>query len=109
MHQNSVYETPTRVTLRLTYGYDADYYERIAKQEDYEPVNMEVHRLNDATQLALNEAAFQKKREVDYHAETERINNSLVWWPMLQILILLVAGFFQVDLLKRFFKTNKLI
>ena len=95
--------------LSINYGYDNEYYEKIAKQEDYDPMIMEVHKLNDMITLALNEAAYQKNKEMSYHAETERINNSLVWWPMLQILILLVAGFFQVDLLKRFFKSNKLI
>jgi hypothetical protein len=95
--------------LTITYGHDNDYYEKIGKQEDYDPMNIEVHRLNDQIRLALNEAAYQKRQELAYHIETERINTSLVWWPMLQIVILLIAGFFQVDLLKRFFKSNKLI
>lgn len=104
-----MYDVATRVHLSITYGYDNEYYEKISKQEQYDPMNMEVHKLNDQIAFALSEAAYTKRRELNYHEETERINASLVWWPMLQIVILLVAGFFQVDLLKRFFKSHKII
>jgi len=70
---------------------------------------MEVHKLNDMMSMTLDEADFQKHKEVDFHKETEKMDNAALWWPMLQIGILVLTGIFQVQHLKRFFKAHKLI
>lgn len=42
-------------------------------------------------------ADYQKHKEVDYHEETEGMNTAALWWPMLQIAILVLTGVFQVS------------
>lgn len=123
---------PTRLKLSINYGYDNEYYEKLLKEHNFDAVNMEVHKLNDMMTMTLNEADFQKHKEVDYHSETEKMDNATLWWPMLQIGILVMTGIFQVRFLtnisptllyfihcwfcvlkvqhlKSFFKSNKLI
>ena len=102
-------EHPTRLKLAINYGYDNEYYEKLLKEHNFDAVNMEVHKLNDMMTMTLNEADFQKHKEVDYHLETEKMDNATLWWPMLQIGILVMTGIFQVQHLKSFFKSNKLI
>jgi hypothetical protein len=74
-----------RFQLVLSYGFDSEYYEKLAKKYDYDAVNIEVHRLNDMLTLTLNEADYQKHKEVEYHDTTEEMNNAALWWPVLQV------------------------
>lgn len=100
---------PTRFKLNIYFGYDADYYDQMSKEQKYDTVNMETHKLNDMLTMSINEADYQKHKEVDYHIQTERVNSAALWWPMIQIGILVITGIFQVQHLKSFFKQNKLI
>ena len=100
---------PTRFKINIFYGYDSDYYDELAKEEKYDAVNMQLHKLNDMLTMTINEADYQKHKEVEYHQETELMNSAALWWPMVQIGILVVTGIFQVQHLKSFFKGHKLI
>lgn len=99
----------TRFRLAINYGYDSEYYEKLGKKENFDTVNLDVRRLNDMLDMTLNEADYQKHKEVEHHAETESMNIAALWWPMMQIGILVLTGIFQVQHLKIFFKNNKLI
>ena len=68
--QNNVLLQPTRLKLSVNYGYDAEYYEKLSKKEHFELINMEVHKLNDMMTMTLNEADYQKHKEIDYHTLT---------------------------------------
>eukprot|EP00600_Ochromonadales_sp_CCMP1393_P014352 CAMPEP_0175014970 /NCGR_PEP_ID=MMETSP0005-20121125/10895_1 /TAXON_ID=420556 /ORGANISM="Ochromonas sp., Strain CCMP1393" /LENGTH=159 /DNA_ID=CAMNT_0016271847 /DNA_START=217 /DNA_END=696 /DNA_ORIENTATION=+ len=101
--------TVARFKMVLNYGFDSEYYEKLAKKYDYDAVNLQVHKLNDMLTLTLNEADYQKHKEVEYHETTEKMNNAALWWPVVQIGILIITGVYQVQHLKSFFKKNKLI
>lgn len=79
-------EPPTKFNLILNYGFDNDYYNKLVKQYNYDAVNLQVHKLNDILTLTLNEADYQKHKEVEYHEQTENMNNAALWWPILQVL-----------------------
>jgi len=70
---------------------------------------MEIHKLNDIMSMTLNEADFQKHKEMLFHQETEDMQIETIWWPIFQVMILIVAGYVQVLHLKNFFKSRKLI
>ena len=88
---------PTRVKLSVNYGFDSEYYEKLSKKEHFEAINMEVHKLNDMMTMTLNEADYQKHKEVDYHTLTERMNIAALWWPMAQVWL-------KVYLLRNYFE-----
>lgn len=100
---------PTRFKLSIDYGFDDEYYEKLSREQNFDVLNMEVHKLNDLMMMTLNEADYQKHKEVDFHEETERMDTAALWWPMLQIGILVITGVCQVQHLKGFFKRHKLI
>jgi DNA replication protein DnaD len=100
---------PSRFKLVINYGYDSEYYEKLSSEQHFDQINMEVHRLNDQMTMILNEADFQKHKEIQYHLQTEKMNSAALWWPMVQIGILVATGILQVQNLKMFFKRNKLI
>lgn len=101
--------SPTRIEFLLTYGFDDKYYTKLLDEHNFDSVNLLVHKLNDILTMTLNEADYQKHKEVDYHIETEKMNNAALWWPVLQIGILIFTGVCQVQHLKNFFKSNKFI
>lgn len=76
---------PTRIKMSVNYGHDAEYYEKLNKKENFEIINMEVLKLNDMMTMTLNEADYQKHKEVEYHILTERMNIAALWWPMVQV------------------------
>lgn len=100
---------PTRMKMALHYGFDSEHYQHLVEKYNYDSVNLQVHKLNDMLTLALNEADYQKHKEVEYHEQTEKMNNAALWWPVVQIGILILTGIYQVQHLKSFFKSNKLI
>ena len=82
-----------RFQLVLNYGFDSDYYEKLAKKYDYDAINLKVHELNDMLTLTLNEADYQKHKEVEYHDVTEKMNNAALWWPVLQVSLNVSSSF----------------
>ncbi len=107
--QSKIEQNPTRLKLTINYGFDNEYYEKLLKTEGIDALNLEIRKLNDMISMTLNEADYQKHKEVDYHEQTEEMNSATLWWPMLQIGILVITGVFQVQYLKYFFKANKVI
>uniref|UniRef100_A0A6S9HJ16 GOLD domain-containing protein n=1 Tax=Heterosigma akashiwo TaxID=2829 RepID=A0A6S9HJ16_HETAK len=69
----------------------------------------ELAKVGDELVQVLNEADFMKEHEVIFHSESERMNSAAMWWPILQISILVVTGVMVVNNLKRFFKSKKLV
>jgi hypothetical protein len=101
--------TSTRFKVLVNYGHADAHYQALAKERDFDSVNLDMRKLNDMMDLAINEADYQKYKEMEYHDETEAMNAATLWWPIAQIGILIIVGVFQVKHLKTFFKTNKLI
>jgi len=55
---------PVRFKLTINYGYDNEYYEKLGKEQNFDLLNLEVHKLNDMMTMTLNEADYQKHKEV---------------------------------------------
>jgi len=99
----------SRVSLHIIYGYDSDYYKKLAEEEKFDDINLDVHILNDQMNLILREADYQKHKEVEFHDRTEEMNSGSLWWPVLQVGILIVTAVMQTHHIKAFIKSYKLI
>ena len=71
-------------------------------------LQVEVVKLNDELAEILNEADYMKEKEVKFHKKAERVNLAAIWWPILQIAILVLTATFQVHNLKGFFQSKHL-
>lgn len=86
LSQSGQYQSiPARFSITLNYGFDQEHYDKLVKDNNYDEVNMQVHKLNDLLTMTLNEADFQKHKETEYHDSTEKMNNAALWWPVLQV------------------------
>ena len=65
-------------------------------------------KLKDELAEILNEADYMKEKEVRFHRKAERINVAAVWWPVLQIGILVLTAVLQVQSLKNYFQAKNL-
>jgi hypothetical protein len=78
-------EYPARVRVVVTYGHDAEYYQKLTVEQKFDTINLEVHKLNDMMTMTLNEADYQKHKEVEYHEQTEQMDTATLWWPVVQV------------------------
>lgn len=74
-----------KISVSLTYGFDSDHYKKLVESHNFDAVNLQVHKLNDILTMTLNEADYQKHKEVEYHADTEKMNMAALWWPVVQV------------------------
>jgi hypothetical protein len=77
--------TPIKVSISLTYGFDNEHYEKLIQNHNFDAINLQVHKLNDILTMTLNEADYQKHKEVEYHKDTEKMNMAALWWPVGQV------------------------
>jgi hypothetical protein len=109
MKSDQYQQAPVKLSISLTYGFDSEHYQKLVEGHNFDAVNLQVHKLNDILTMTLNEADYQKHKEVEYHKDTEKMNSAALWWPVVQIIILILTGVYQVHHLKNFFKSNKFI
>ena len=61
-------------------------------------MQVEVVKLNDELAEILNEADYMKEKEVRFHTpKLKELNVAAVWWPVLQIGILVATAVLQVQ------------
>ena len=84
------------------------YYAQMAAENHMDRLQVEVVKLNDELAEILNEADYMKEKEVRFHRKAERVNLASIWWPILQIAILMLTAVFQVQSLKSYFQTKSL-
>ena len=81
---------------------------RVSRCHAQDRLQVEVVKLNDELAEILNEADYMKEKEVRFHRKAERINVAAVWWPVLQIGILVLTAVLQVQSLKNYFQAKNL-
>ncbi|CAO3635951.1 unnamed protein product [Cunninghamella blakesleeana] len=67
-----------------------------------------IHELNERVQDILREQQFQKEREAEFRDLSESTNSRIVWWTVLQIIVLGVVCVWQMRHFKSFFVAKKL-
>ncbi|KAJ1451901.1 emp24/gp25L/p24 family/GOLD-domain-containing protein [Pelagophyceae sp. CCMP2097] len=100
------WNSPLLFDFNLALGNGERYYDEMAAKSHMDKLQLEVIKLNDELAQILSEADFMKEREVKFHKKSEQVNMAATWWPMLQIIILVLTGILQVKNLKRFFASK---
>jgi len=98
-----------RIFLDIVTGVAATDYEEMAKQEHLSALEVSVRRLNDRVASIRKEQSYQRGREVVFRNTSESTNARVTWWSVLQVIVLLASGIFQMRHLKSFFKAKKLV
>ncbi|GMH69137.1 hypothetical protein TrLO_g1998 [Triparma laevis f. longispina] len=73
------------------------------------PILSRLSTLRDRITWIINEADYMKLTEVEFHDQSVKMNSASVWWPVIQILVLLVTGIAWTVHLTSFFRKRKLV
>ncbi len=90
-------------------GSKAHDYDKIAKLEHLNKVDVKIRQLQDQVAEVRAEQKYLRELEHAWRILSESVHSSVVWWSVGQMLILVVSGIFQMRYLKNFFKTKKLV
>lgn len=102
-------EVKHRFQLHMEVGEAAVDYDEIAKAEHLSAIEVEVRRLSDKLKSVRAEQAYQKEREISFRDTSESTNSRVMWWSILQTLVLIGSAVYQIQHLKMFFRKKKVV
>jgi emp24/gp25L/p24 family/GOLD len=70
---------------------------------------MEVKRIGFAMKNVLSEADFAKERDSIFHRQAQDMDQATIFWPIVQVCVLLMTGFAQASHIVWFFKSRRII
>jgi hypothetical protein len=95
--------------IDITVGSKAQDYDKIAKVEHLNKVDVKIRQVSDQIAEIRAEQKYLREVEGAWRALSENVHASVIWWSVGQLIILLASGIFQMRYLKNFFKTKKLV
>ncbi|CAF0722140.1 unnamed protein product [Rotaria sordida] len=98
-----------RVHLDIDIGEHAVDYQQISAKEKLTELQLRVRQLLDQVEQISKEQNYQRYREERFRATSESTNQRVLWWSIAQLLVLVIAGFWQMRHLKGFFEAKKLV
>lgn len=72
-------------------------------------MEMELHRVQMGMDKVFSEADFAKERDSLFHKNTQSMHAATIYWPILQVCVLIMTGFTQATHIVRFFKSRRII
>ena len=90
-------------------GAGATDYVEVAKLEHLNELQVFVRRLNDRVKEIRKEQAYMKFREMAARNTSESTNARVMWWSLIETILLIGSGLWQINYLKNFFKQKKLV
>ncbi|XP_066925246.1 transmembrane emp24 domain-containing protein 4-like [Clytia hemisphaerica] len=98
-----------RVHLEILVGEHANDYAQIAAKDKLTELQLRMRQLLDQIDQITKEQAYQRYREERFRTTSESTNQRVLWWALLQTVVLLATGFWQMRHLKGFFEAKKLV
>jgi len=98
-----------RIHLEMLVGEHANDYAEIAAKDKLTELQLRMRQLLDQIDQITKEQAYQRYREERFRSTSESTNQRVLWWALLQTLVLLATGFWQMRHLKGFFEAKKLV
>ena len=66
----------------------------------------DIQTLNNRVKAALNNADYNKEQEAAFHQQSVNMNRAATYWPIIQLVILLVTGFTQANHIITYLRTH---
>ncbi|CAF1902672.1 unnamed protein product [Rotaria magnacalcarata] len=98
-----------RVHLDIDIGEHAIDYQQIGAREKLTELQLRVRQLLDQVSQITKEQNYQRYREERFRTLSETTNQRVLWWSLAQLVILVIAGLWQMRHLKGFFEAKKLV
>lgn len=69
----------------------------------------DLQTLHNRVKACLNNADFNKEQEASFHEQSISMNRAARYWPMIQLVVLLITGFTQANHIVRYMKTHHIV
>jgi len=69
----------------------------------------EIRRIQMGMTRILSEADFAKERDQVFHKQTQSMHSATIFWPIVQVCVLIMTGFTQASHIVRFFQSRRII
>jgi hypothetical protein len=66
----------------------------------------DLQTLQNRVKACLNNADFNKDQEAAFHEQSVSMNRAATYWPIIQLMVLLVTGFTQANHIVRYLKQH---
>ncbi|CAO3594689.1 unnamed protein product [Absidia cylindrospora] len=99
--------TKTRITFDMDFDDPAG--DGHDHKESLSDLARKVHELNERVQDIRREQLSQREREIEFRDQSELTNSRVVWWTVLQLIVLGVVCVWQMRHFKTFFVSKKLV
>ncbi|KAJ8254976.1 hypothetical protein GJAV_G00199510 [Gymnothorax javanicus] len=97
-----------RVHLDIQVGEHTNNYAEIAAKDKLTELQLRVRQLVEQVDQIQKEQNYQRYREEHFRQTSESTNQRVLWWSIVQTLILVAIGFWQMRHLKSFCEAKKL-
>lgn len=66
----------------------------------------DLQTLQNRVKACLNNADYNKEQELTFHAQSVSMNKAAVYWPLIQLAVLVITGFTQANHIIRYLKMH---
>lgn len=98
-----------RIYLDFQTGEHAVSYEKIMKKHNFTEIEIKFQQLMDQVQHIAKEQDYQRYREEMFRGTTECISMRVLLWSIAQTVILVIMGIWQMQHLRDFLESKKLV
>lgn len=98
-----------RFALKLSMGTSHEEYQNLAKKNQMDDLHLEIMKLRDRVSAIQRNQDYAKEKSMTLQSSIESSNQRATWVSVLQIVILLVTGFYQAKHLQTYFHKKKLV
>ena len=93
----------------LNTGIDAKDYSGLAKKDHLKPVEVQIRRTEDMLNDVYNALLEWVSREQAHRSINETTNDTVKFWSIFTLILIVILGLYQTYSLKSFLKTKKVI
>ncbi|XP_037355858.1 transmembrane emp24 domain-containing protein 9-like [Talpa occidentalis] len=103
------YDGKLTIHLDMQLGEHTNDYAEFETNDKLTQLHLRVQQLVEQVGLIQKEQEYQRWQEERFRQTSESTNQRVLWWSILQTLILVAIGVWQMRHLKGFFKAKKLV
>jgi len=85
---------------------DPDHLEHKELASKMSRLERDMKTLNNRVKAALNNADFNKDQETIFHEQSISMNRASKYWPIIQLIVLIITGFTQANHIVRYLKSH---
>jgi len=98
-----------KVNFKIKVGEHTQNYREIAQKDELTEMELHLRRMIEQSTQIAREQNFQRYRETKFRSTSEDVSSRVLKWAVLQLIVLIAVGLYQMRHLRKFFEAKKLV